>query len=282
MIKRISGITLAVAGPVINEEVQLTNVKWAISKADLIEKIGVQDIYILNDLESSAFAIPYLKESDLMTIYSSQSPLEGNAAVIAPGTGLGEAAMFWDGKVYHPFATEGGHCDFGPRDQTDIDLLIYLQKKFGHVSWERLVSGPGIINIFEFLCSHGEYQVDSDLQREIFEGDVAANISVAASKGIAIAKETMRLFIKYLAVEATNMALKFKAMGGIYIGGGIIPKIWTSDYQDLFMKHYFFVGRMEPLLRRIPVTIVRNQKAALLGAAHFMSQQAESKVLKLS
>ena len=280
--QQIFGISIAVAGPVVNDEVQLTNVKWAISKADIIEKIAVQDVYIINDLESSAFAIPYLEEGDLVTIYDSQSALKGNAAVIAPGTGLGEAAMYWDGKEYHPFATEGGHCDFGPRDETDIDLLVYLQNKFGHVSWERLVSGLGIINIFNFLLSTGDYKMDPNFERKIFEGDEAANISLAASEGIPIAQKTMHLFIKYLAVESTNMALKFKAMGGLYIGGGIIPKIWTSEYEDLFMQHFFYVGRMEPLLRRIPVTIVLNQKSALLGAAYFMCRQTEYKVLEMS
>jgi len=268
--KNIKGISLAIAGPVINEEVQLTNVVWKVVKNKIIEATGVTNIHLLNDLEASAFGIPFMADSDLIPIFQAQERMPGNIAIIAPGTGLGEAAMYWDGKAYHPFASEGGHCDFSPRDKTDINLLMFLQHKFGHVSWERVASGQGIVNIFDFLRTSSEYNLESELEAKMIEGDVAANISKAAIEGVPVAIDTMKLFVRYLAIESANMALKFKSTGGLFIGGGIIPKIWNKDYEVLFLKYFFDVGRLEPLLRCIDVTIILNPISVLFGAAHYM------------
>ncbi len=266
----IEAIVIAVAGPVINNEVQLTNVRWKVNKTELIETLGVQRIYILNDLEASALGIPFMPESELKLIHKAEKKVFGNAAVIAPGTGLGEAAMYWDGENFHPFATEGGHCDFSPRDKTDINLLMFLQHKFGHVSWERLVSGKGIINIFDFLRTSSDYHLKKDLEASLSDGDIAANISRAAELGEKIAIDTMHLFIRYLAIESANMALKYKSTGGLFIGGGIVPKVWNKEYQELFFKHFFNVERLEPLLRCMDVTIVMNPKSVLFGAVHYL------------
>lgn len=266
----IEGIVIAFAGPIINDEVLLTNVQWKINKTHLVESTGVQQIYLLNDLEASALGILFMPESDLKHIYQAEKKIPGNAAIIAPGTGLGEAAMYWDGIQYHPFATEGGHCDFSPRDKTDINLLMFLQHKFGHVSWERLVSGQGIANIFEFLRTSSYFNLKPEIEAALLDGDVAANISQAAQKGEEIALKTMSLFIRYLAIESANMALKFKSTGGLYIGGGIIPKIWNRQYQEIFLRYFFKIGRLEALLRCMNVTIVMNPKSVLFGAAHYM------------
>jgi glucokinase len=266
----IEAIVIAVAGPVIDDEVQLTNVHWKINKTHLIKTLGIEKIYLLNDLEASAMGIPFLPKSDLHVIYQAEKKIPGNAAVIAPGTGLGEAAMYWDGERFHPFASEGGHCDFSPRDKADISLLMFLQHRFGHVSWERLVSGQGIGNIFDFLRTSSDYNLEEEMEGRLLDGDVAANISRAAIAGEEIAVATMNLFVRYLAIEAANMALKYKSTGGLYIGGGIIPKIWNKHYQDLFLEHFFDIGRLTTLVRCMDVTIVLNPKSVLLGAAYYI------------
>jgi len=267
----IEAISIAIAGPVIDDEVQLTNVSWKVEKKQLVEATGVSHIYLLNDLEASAYGIPYMPESDLHHIFESEKVIPGNAAVIAPGTGLGEAGLYWDGKHFHPFATEGGHCDFSPRDKTDVSLLIFLQHKYGHVSWERLVSGMGIVNIFDFLRISVDYDLDPELEATMLQGDIAANVSKAAMDGEQVAVDTMRLFIRFLAIESANMALKFKSTGGLYIGGGIVPKVWNPTYQEMFLEHFFDVGRMEALLRCMNVTIILNPISVLFGAAHYIS-----------
>lgn len=275
VMNKIEAIGIALAGPVIKDEAQLTNVDWKVEKEQIIKATGVQTIYLLNDLEASAFGIPFMQISELMSIHKAEKRMTGNAAVIAPGTGLGEAGMFWDGQNFHPFATEGGHCDFSPRDNTDVNLLMFLQHKYGHVSWERLVSGKGIVNIFDFLRTSSNYELEDSLEAILLNGDVAANISTAALEGVQVADHTMKLFVRYLAIESSNLALKLKATGGLYIGGGIIPKIWNDDYQNLFLKHFFGVGRLEPLLRCIDVQIILNPKSVLFGAAHYVIKRQE-------
>lgn len=265
----IDAISIALAGPVIGGEAQLTNVSWKVEKEKLIHFTGISSIYLLNDLEASAYGIPFMEKSHLHPIFKAEKKIAGNAAVIAPGTGLGEAGMYWDGQTFRPFATEGGHCDFSPRDNTDINLLMYLQHIFGHVSWERLVSGNGIVNIFDFLRTSSDYNLNKKVEFELMEGDIAANISSAALKGEPIAIATMKLFIRYLAIESANLTLKFKATGGLFIGGGIVPKIWNDDYQELFLKCFFGVGRLEPLLRCVDVTIIMNPESVIFGAAHY-------------
>ena len=272
----IGAISIAMAGPVIGDEAQLTNVSWKVSKQRITEQTGVKKVYLLNDLEASAFGIPHMGESDLLQIFEAEKVIAGNAAVIAPGTGLGEAGIYWDGKHFHPFATEGGHCDFSPRDHADVSLLMFLQHRYGHVSWERLVSGMGIVNIFDFLRTSAEYHLDPEIENALLEGDVAANLSKAAEAGERIAVETMKLFVRYLAIEASNLALKFKSTGGLYVGGGIVPKIWNTEYEALFLKYFFDVGRMKPLLRCMNVTIILNPISVLFGAAHYLINQASS------
>jgi glucokinase len=265
----IDSICIAVAGPVIGDEAQLTNVVWRVNKTVIAHTTGVQNIHLLNDLEASALGIPFMASTDMLSIYDGIRQVPGNAAIIAPGTGLGEAAMYWDGSAYHPFASEGGHCDFSPRDRDDFNLLMFLQHKYGRVSWERLISGMGIANIFDYLRTSSDHHIDSAIELKYLTGDVAANVSKGAVNKEPIAVETMELFVRYLAIEAANMALKFKCTGGLYIGGGIIPKIWNDHYKSIFLKHFFDVGRLEPLLRCINVTIILNPASVLMGAAHY-------------
>jgi glucokinase len=262
-------ISIGIAGPVIGGKATTTNLNWEVDREVLKRELGVEDIFILNDLEANAYGIAALKERELDRLYPGHKEIEGNAAIIAPGTGLGEAALFWDGTYYHPFATEGGHTDFGPRNDLDLDLFRYLRRKFGHVSWERVVSGPGILNIFTFLRIDKDWEVPDDLREAMNAGDPPAVISTYAQKGYPICEETIRLFIKYLAQESANLCLKTKAVGGLFIGGGIIPKIHHELRSEAFLNHFFQAGRLRNLVEAIPVSIIMNAEAPLLGAAYY-------------
>lgn len=262
-------ISIGIAGPVIGGKASTTNLDWEVDREVLIRELQVKDIFILNDLEANAYGIAALKEEELDRLYAGRKEIEGNAAIIAPGTGLGEAALFWDGTSFHPFATEGGHADFGPRNDLDLELFRYLRRKFGHVSWERVVSGPGILNIFTFLRIDKGWEVPDDLREAINAGDPPAVISAYAQKGYPICEETIRLFIKYLAQESANFCLKVKAVGGLFIGGGIIPKIHDELRKEAFLNHFFQAGRLRNLVEAIPVSIIMNSTAPLLGAAYY-------------
>lgn len=264
-------LSVAVAGPVQNGKVIMTNLNWLIDAQQLREVLGVGEVVLLNDLEAEAYGLGILEPDDILTIYNYSEQVIGNVGIIAPGTGLGEAGLFWDGEFFHPFATEGGHTDFGPRENLDIELLQYLQGKFpGHVSWERLVSGQGIVNIYQFLRDV-KNQVESDawLETALKNGDPAKAIGEGASRNIPICENTIELFVQYLAAEAGNIALKLKATGGIFIGGGITPKLWNAVLQTIFIEKYLQVGRLQPLLKAVSVHLVMNAKTVLLGAAYF-------------
>lgn len=260
-------ICLGVAGPVQDNIAKITNVPWVINATTIAQVFDNHPVFLINDLEANAYGMTGLEDLDIHTLHTGH-PQKGNIAVLSPGTGLGEAGLFWDGQQYFPFATEGGHSDFSPVTELDQDLLVYLQRKFGHVSWERLLSGPGIVNIFDFLREERDMDAPGWLLDRMAVHDVAAEIS-ANGDTVAICVETMRLFFRYLATEAGNLALKMKATGGIFIGGGIVPKnIKKMDY-GAFMKSFREKGRMKPLLEDIPVKIILNEKTALMGAAWY-------------
>ncbi len=263
-------MSIAAAGPVRDSKVKLTNLKWSLDSTALKEELDLESVSLINDLEANAYGLAVLNEADLQLVYAGKADQAGNAAIIAPGTGLGEGGLYWDGALFHPFATEGGHTDFSPRTGQDIALLRYLQAQFGHVSWERIVSGPGIYNIYQFLRDV-EKKEEPDWLREKISKNDPAQIIGEHTKEAAICKESIHLFIKYLAIEAANLALKLKATGGLFIGGGIPPKIWNETLQALFLEHFFQMGRMRPLLEMMPVQLILNAKTALLGAAYYGS-----------
>ncbi len=258
-------LSIAFAGPVQAGKAKATNLNWSIDAADLSRELDIPEVFLLNDLEAAAYGLAALTEQDMLTVYSGKTPSEGNAAIIAPGTGLGEAGLFRDGSALHPFATEGGHADFAPRNTFDWELLLYLQKQFGHVSWERVVSGPGIHQVYCFLRDIKQWKEPVGLREKMKDHDPAAAIAQGAQEGIPICRESLRLFARYLAVESSNLALKLKATGGIFIGGGVVPKIWNDDLQAVFLEHFFQVGRLRPLIEAVPVRLVLNEKMALLG-----------------
>ena len=265
---KIDAICLGVAGPILHNKVKGTNFPWVIDGKKIAEDLNVERVTLINDMEANASGLAAITEKELKTLDKGKDH-PGNAAVISPGTGLGEAGLYWDDKNYHPFPAEGGHCDFSPRNDLDVQLWHYLHAKFGHVSWERVVSGQGINNIYRFLREFREKQEPEWLTKKMEKEDAPIVITQMGKKGEdAICKETLDLFLGYLAVAASQVALKSKALGGIYIGGGILPNL--IDYVDgaKFCKTFTDAGRMEDMLTNIPVKIVLNEKTALLGAAY--------------
>lgn len=264
-------ICAGVAGPVLDGKVAITNLDWSLDIADIRKASGIGEVTLINDLEATSYGLAGLSSSDLFIIREGEAGLKGNMAVIAPGTGLGEAGLFWDGKAYHPFATEGGHTDFAPRHTQDLDLLQFLQEKVGVVSWEHVVSGMGIHHIYEFLRDTGQLEEPDLLKQKLARTqDPTALISeAAAQKEFEICRETMRIFVRFLAHESCNLVLKIKATGGLFLGGGIPPKIIPMLLEERFYTHYLNCDRMQDLVGSVPIQVILNDKTALVGAAYY-------------
>jgi glucokinase len=263
-----------IAGPVQGSVVQTTNLPWRIDADELLARYGFA-CALLNDLEATASGIPALNESDLLTLQPGVPDAAGNAAVIAAGTGLGEAGLYWDGRRHRPFATEGGHASFSPGDELEMTFFLYLRQQFGHVSWERVVSGMGLFSLYQFMCLYRKAEPPQWLADEMRDGDAAAAISNAALAGRdEICVETLQRFVSLYGVEAGNLALKIMSRGGLYLGGGIAPKILPLLRDGVFIEAFLNKGRMRPLLEAMPVRVILNDRAALLGAALSASQLA--------
>lgn len=265
-----------IAGPVRNGRVETSNLPWIVEGSRLSKELHIDDVWLINDLEANAWGIPALGEADVVTLNRVKGTPVGNQAVIAAGTGLGEAGMFWDGKQYRIFPSEGGHTDFAPRDETEIDLLRYLRARFGgHVSYERIVSGPGLVNTYQFLKDTGRGEEPAWLRDEIVHGVPAAVISSAAMSGkCTLAELALDLWVTIYGAEAGNLALKIMATGGVYLGGGIAPKILPRLAGPLFMQAFLAKGRMQPLMEAIPVRVITNDKTALLGAGRYAAMRS--------
>ena len=256
-----------IAGPVRNGRVEASNLPWVIEQSRLANQLRLPTL-LINDLEANAWGIGGLAPSDLVPLNrGSQTPV-GNQAVIAPGTGLGEAGLFWDGSRHHVFACEGGHADFAPQGDLQIELLRFLEQRFGHVSYERILSGPGLVNVYEFLRQAESGKESQELASAMKHGDPAAAISRAALDGTdALAEKTLDLWIKVYGAEASNLALKAMATGGLFLAGGISPKILPKLQGPSFMQSFLDKGRMRSLVEAMPVQVIMNEKAGLLGAA---------------
>jgi glucokinase len=257
-----------IAGPVRNGRVETSNLPWVIEQSRLASQIHLPATWLINDLEASAWGIGALAAGDLVALNRVSGPVIGNQAVIAPGTGLGEAGLFWDGNRHHVFASEGGHTDFGPQDDLQIALLRFLEKRFGHVSYERILSGPGLVNVYEFLQENAGSAESSGANIDLKNGDPAAAVSKAALDGSSqLAEKALDLWLSVYGAEAANLALKVMATGGLFLAGGISPKILPKLTGPLFMRSFLDKGRLRPLVEVIPVQVVTNDKAGLLGAA---------------
>jgi glucokinase len=261
-----------IAGPVRNGRVETSNLPWVIEQSRLATQIHLPSTLLINDLEASAWGIGALADADLVPLNKVNGAAVGNQAVIAPGTGLGEAGLFWDGTRHHVFACEGGHTDFAPQNELQIELLRFLKSRFGHVSYERILSGPGLVNVYEFLRDTGCGAESAGLAAAIQKGDPAAAISRAAMGGSdGLAEKALDLWISVYGAEASNLALKAMATGGLFLAGGISPKILAKLTGPLFMQAFVEKGRMRPLVESMPVSVVTNEKAGLLGAARCAS-----------
>jgi glucokinase len=260
-------ISLGVAGPVLNGNVTMTNTGWSINSREISEKFNHIPVALINDLEATAYGLAVLNTEDIHTLLEKKEHLGGNIAIIAPGTGLGEAGLIKGTDGYQPIATEGGHCHFAPVTDIDVKLYSFLHKKYDQVSWERVISGPGICNIYDFLHQAVEMDEPAWLKEKILAHDKATVISENAGDA-EICRETINMFLRFLALESTNLALKLKATGGVYIAGGILPHLLPVLHKEYFQKWFCYAGRMKDLVQNIPVYIIVNKQSPLLGSAY--------------
>ena len=262
-----------VAGPVVDGRARVTNLSWEIEEEHLADGLGLDRVHLLNDLESIANAIPLLERDDLYTL-NDRDPTPGGAiAVVAPGTGLGEAFLTWNGSRYEAQPSEGGHTDFAPADALQLGLLSYLQGLYGHVSWERVCSGIGIPNIYSYLISSGVASEPPWLARELASATdrtpIIVNNALQSKDPCELCVVAVRTFVSILGAEAGNMALKTLAAGGVYLGGGIPPRILPALADGRFMDAFQHKGRFAEFMLRLPVHVILNPRAALLGAARY-------------
>ena len=263
-----------IAGPVVEGQVKTPNLPWVVNAAKIAQTCKLSSVALLNDLEAAAYGIFTLESHELFTLNEGVSGRRGNKVLIAAGTGLGQATLYDDGRDYHPSASEGGHGDFAPTDETQIDLLRYLIKKFRHVSYERVVSGPGIANNYGFLRDSGRLEEPDWLKEKISASEDAS--AVISQEGLAgrsdICVQALNLFVSVYGAEAGNLALRGKATGGVYIGGGIAPKILAKLEDGTFMRAFLDKGRYQELLSAMPVRVILNDQAALQGAAFYAAK----------
>jgi glucokinase len=261
-----------VAGPVVERQARMSNLAWALQEEDLAREFAFDRVLLLNDLYACAYGIGQLPESDFVALNpTAVAALGGSKGVVAAGTGLGEAAIVWTGTQYVPLPSEGGHCSFAPNGVLQTELLQWLAEKFGHVSVERVLSGQGLLNIYEFLRDSGKESESPELKAQIASAkDAAAEISRAGLAGSArIAAAAVEIFAQIFGAEAGNLGLKFFATGGVYLGGGIAPKMLAALQKPEFLEAFLAKGRMRELLERIPVSVVMNQYTGLIGAAAY-------------
>ncbi|EAR20717.1 glucokinase [Nitrococcus mobilis] len=266
-----------VAGPVRDRQAKTTNLPWLIDSAKLARELDLQskNVDLINDLEANAWGAMALAPADLTVLNQGNPNITGNAAVIAVGTGLGEAGLYWDGQRHRAFASEGGHVDFAPRDELEIDLLHYLLQRYRRVSYERVLSGPGLHTIYRFLRNTGRGDESQQLAEAMRAKDPAAVISQAALKGEdALCVQALDLFVAIYGAAAGNLALKLMASAGVYLGGGIAPRIIEKLKGPEFMAAFTGKGRMKDLLQEIPVRVIMNDQTALLGAARCAALKA--------
>jgi glucokinase len=260
-----------IAGPVIDGRVKTPNLPWIVDRSELSRALKLDSVGLLNDLEAAAYGIFTLDDNEFFTLNQGTIRGVGNMALIAAGTGLGEAILYDDGHRFHPLASEGGHADFAARNDLEIELLRNLIGRFGHVSYERVLSGPGLFNIYSFLKESGRFEEPTWLaERLAAAADASAVISQAAGANEAeICVKALDIFVSVYGAEAGNLALRAKSVRGLYVGGGIAPKILDKLKDGTFMRAFVEKGRYTDFLSAVPVKVVLNEKAALRGAAYY-------------
>ena len=263
----IAAACFGVPGVVMNGEATATNLPWTVDETALRNAIPSPQVTLLNDLEAAAWGVLELPAADIVSLQAG-TRRSGHKVLIAAGTGLGEALIIAEGTRYHVVASEGGHADFAPRTALESELLDYLRREFGHVSYERVLSGPGLLNIFRFLRETSGLVEPQWLRDRLTAGEPSAAISeVGLAGGHPLCVEALGLFASVYGAEAGNLGLKALALGGVFVGGGIAPKILPAFKSGAFLDGFLDKGRMAPLLRGIPVHVVLDPRTPLLGAA---------------
>lgn len=265
-------ISIGAAGPVVNGICHTTNIKFKIDVTELSRDLQIDKVYLINDLEATAFGMTEMDDEFMVTMRKGNPSIGGHIAILAPGTGLGEACLFWDGKYLRPMPSEGGHSEFAPRTDVEFELVKFLQKTYGEIIvWERLVSGPAIYKIYEFLRDVKGYEEQAWLTQKLAEAkDKSAVISETAMSGLCTTCVlAMEMLVDFMARRANNMVLNYKATGGLILAGGIPPRIYNFINKDKIEESFLKCDEMEPLLAGIPIYLNLNSKTALYGAAYY-------------
>jgi glucokinase len=272
--ERIAAACFGVPGPVVDGRCVTTNLPWEVEEGSLARAIGVSRVKLVNDLEAAGYGMLTLPATEMATLQAG-NPRPGHRVLIAAGTGLGEAILVWDGRRHTVMASEGGHADFAPRDEREIELLRFLAREWSHVSYERVLSGPGLHNIYRFLVESGSKSTPAWLEAKLSAGDPSAVISeVALASGDPVCVEALDLFASIYGAEAGNLALKALAVGGVYVGGGIAPKIRPKLEDGRFVAAFRDKGRFASLMAGIPVALALDPRAPLWGAARIARELA--------
>jgi glucokinase len=277
--RRVAHACFDVAGPVIDGRAHLTNLPWTLDEAALAQALGIPRATLLNDLKAVAYAVPRLQPADFVTLNAGVRDPTGAIAVVAPGTGLGEAFLVWDGARHVACSSEGGHAGFAPADARQSGLRDWLARRFGHVSCERVLSGPGIANIYDYLCETAPGRVSAEFAASLADAPdrtpLIAQAGLADDTGTSLAGATLAMFAQVLGAEAGDLALKVLATGGVYLAGGIPRRMLSKLSSGDLMQAFTDKGRMSPLLSAMPVHVV-TAPAALLGAALFGLDQMQA------
>lgn len=256
-----------IAGPIEGRICKATNLPWVVDAGEIERGCGIRSVFLLNDLEANAYGIELLGENEFHLLNKGKEK-KGNRALISAGTGLGEAGIIWDGAAYTPFASEGGHCSFAPQSPLEVEMLAYFGKEYGHVSFERFLSGPGLFNIYRFLVGAGHQKGSPEIKEA---KDVTFH---GLEESVPACKQALEIFSSIYGNESANLALKIFAIGGVYIGGGIAPKLLPMLKKGGFVSHFRDKGRFSNLLSEIPIRVILNEFTALLGAAYYARERA--------
>ncbi|MGC9293107.1 MAG: glucokinase [Acidobacteriaceae bacterium] len=274
--EKVFAACFGVPGPVQEGRIQLTNLPWVLDSKELASQLGIGHLFLLNDLEANGHGIPELHPEQIFVLNEGNTRRAGNRGLIAAGTGLGEGILVWNGKTHVPMASEGGHVDFAPRTDLEMELLRHLQQQLqGRVSWERVTSGLGLRNIYTFLRDVKKMEEPAWLKERMEQEDPNAVIGEVGESGQnGLCAATLDVFVSTYGAEAGNLALKVLAYGGVYIGGGIAPKLLKKMQDGTFMRAFCDKGRMSGLVGQMPVRIILESRAALMGAAAYAEARA--------
>ena len=273
----VTAACFGVPGPVRAGRLRLTNLPWTVDSRDLAANCRIQHVFLINDLEANGYGIAELAPDQVYTLSDGDASQTGNRALIAAGTGLGEAFLAWNGRIHVPYPSEGGHSDYAPRNEDEIDLLRFLKQKYnGRISFERVVSGMGMRSVYEFLRDVKGVEEPVWLAEKIAAVDDAN--SVITAMGLANKSElcarTLDVFVSAYGAEAGNLALKVLSVGGLYVGGGIAPRILEKLKDGTFLQAFTDKGRLSQLLINMPVRVILESRAALMGAAAYAEARA--------